>query len=62
MNVITGAPLERRARGNFHRFPPPLIRPWLYACIKYRRQPNNFNLNMHTHPPSSIDSSTQLAS
>ena len=33
-----------------------------YTCIKHREPTNNFNLNMHTLPPSGVDSSTQLAS
>jgi len=30
-----------------------------YACIQLRERPNNFNLSMHTLPPSGILSSAQ---
>jgi len=33
INIITGAPLERRVRGNCPRCPPPLIRTWLWRCF-----------------------------
>ena len=34
----------------------------LHTCIKLRERPNNFNLNMHTLPPSGLHSSTQFTS
>ena len=54
--VITGAPLERRARGNCPRC-PPLIRPWLQAESKCKRAFSNLTGDNHCNETGIVSSS-----